>query len=90
MNRDGFRGTSGGFMERILDLAAVQAMVPKSRTTLWRDIRAHRFPVPISLGGRRIGWLESEIIKWISEQPRAIGYGGANATAAPLAASAKE
>jgi prophage regulatory protein len=85
MNRP---GASGGFMsERILDLAAVQAMVPKSRTTLWRDIRAHRFPMPISLGGRRIGWLEREIIEWIKAQPRAAGYGGASA---PLAASAKE
>jgi prophage regulatory protein len=76
--------------ERILDLAAVQAMVPKSRTTLWRDMRADppRFPRPISLGGRRVGWLESEIIKWINEQPRATAYG--ESAAAPLAAAAKE
>jgi prophage regulatory protein len=77
--------------ERVLDLAAVMAMVPKSRTTLWRDMRADppRFPRPISLGGRRVGWLESEILKWIANQPRAIAYGGASA-GAPLAASAKE
>ena len=76
--------------ERVLDLPAVMAMIPKSRTTIWRDMRANppRFPRPISLGGRRVGWLESEILKWIAEQPRAIAYGGGS-SAMPLAASAK-
>ncbi|MBF6570415.1 MAG: AlpA family phage regulatory protein [Candidatus Binataceae bacterium] len=75
--------------ERILDLAGVQAKVPWSRTTIWRKVRNREFPPPISLGGRRVGWLESEVLKWISDQPRAIAYRGASVTV-PLAASAKD
>ena len=54
----------------ILHLPEVTAKTGKSRTTLWRDVRAGRFPPPIKLGGNRIGWLEEEITEWQESRPR--------------------
>ena len=48
-------------MSNILHLDEVRERSGKSRTTLWRDVRAGRFPAPLKLGANRIGWLESEM-----------------------------
>ena len=57
-------------MSRILLLKEVVARTGKSRTTLWRDVRAGRFPAPVRVGRNRIGWLESEITDWQENLPR--------------------
>ncbi len=55
----------------ILPLKEVQFRTGgKSRTTLWRDVRAGRFPAPVRVGANRIGWLESEIEEWQESLPR--------------------
>ncbi len=36
-----------------------------SRTTLWRWIKTGKFPRPINVGPRRIGWKESTIKTWL-------------------------
>ena len=55
----------------ILPLKEVQFRTGnKSRTTLWRDVRAGRFPAPVKVGRNRIGWLESEIEEWQENLPR--------------------
>ncbi|MFB3111810.1 MAG: helix-turn-helix transcriptional regulator [Gemmatimonadales bacterium] len=55
----------------ILPLKEVQFRTGgKSRTTLWRDVRAGRFPAPVKVGPNRIGWLESEIEDWQENLPR--------------------
>ncbi len=45
-------------MSKILLVKEVEARSGKSRTTLWRDVRAGRFPAPVKVGRNRIGWLE--------------------------------
>jgi prophage regulatory protein len=50
---------------------------PKSRVQVWRDIRAKKFPAPISLGPRSVAWFEDEILAWLASRPRC---GGASAT----------
>jgi len=40
-------------------------MVGMSAPTLWRRVKDKSFPQPISLGGRSIGWLQSEVNEWI-------------------------
>jgi len=35
-----------------------------SATTLWREIRAERFPPPIQVSPNRVGWLESQVREW--------------------------
>ena len=57
-------------MDNILLLKEVIARSGKSRTTLWRDVRAGRFPAPRQVGANRIGWLESEITEWQENLPR--------------------
>ena len=39
-----------------------------SRSTIYLRISQSKFPKPISLGGRAVGWLESEVELWIEEQ----------------------
>jgi len=52
----------------ILRLPAVKARTGLSRSTLYLRITEGRFPKPISLGGRAVGWVESEIEDWLSKQ----------------------
>lgn len=40
-----------------------------SRTKLWRDEKAGKFPKHIELGSRKV-YLESEVIAWMESQPR--------------------
>ena len=41
------------------------------RVTLWRDVRAGRFPAPVKLGPARIAWHAREVETWIASRPRA-------------------
>lgn len=54
----------------ILHLDEVMARTGKSRTTLWRDVRAGRFPAPLAVGQNRLGWLEDEVTEWQESLPR--------------------
>ncbi len=52
----------------ILRLPAVRAVTGLSRSTVYNRISEGSFPVPISLGGRAVGWLESEIQRWLEDR----------------------
>jgi len=54
--------------ETILRLPSVRARTGLSRSTIYLRISEDRFPKPISLGGRAVGWIESEIDEWLKEQ----------------------
>ena len=56
--------TSETTPHRILRLRQVKDMVGLSKTTLYARIGEGSFPRPISLGGRSVGWLESEVVEW--------------------------
>ncbi|WP_417789130.1 helix-turn-helix transcriptional regulator [Terasakiella pusilla] len=53
---------------RLTDILSLTGF--KSRSTIWRKLRAGKFPEPIELGNGQIGWLESEVLEWISSRPR--------------------
>lgn len=53
---------------RILRLPAILKITGLSRSTIYFRISQGRFPKPISLGGRAVGWLENEIEAWIQNQ----------------------
>ena len=40
---------------------AVKERFGKSRTQIWRDIRAGKFPAPVQLGPNSIGWYDDEL-----------------------------
>jgi len=52
----------------ILRLPAVLARTGLSRSTIYLRISEGRFPKPVSLGGRAVGWVEAEINAWLNRQ----------------------
>ena len=53
---------------RILRLPGVRARTGLSRSTIYLRISQGRFPKPISLGERAVGWVESEVNEWLNRQ----------------------
>ncbi|MBT3473572.1 MAG: AlpA family transcriptional regulator [Gammaproteobacteria bacterium] len=52
----------------ILRLPTVKVRTGLSRSTIYLRISEGAFPKPISLGSRAVGWIESEVDQWLSEQ----------------------
>lgn len=57
----------------ILRLPAVKTRTGLSRSTIYLRMSKGDFPTAISLGGRAVGWLESEVNEWISRHIEARG-----------------
>ena len=55
----------------ILRWPDVRSLTGRSRTSVWRDVRAGKFPAPVQLGENTIGWYEDEIAAWQEARPRA-------------------
>ena len=53
---------------RFLRLPEVTARTGLSRSTIQVRLAEGRFPRPVSLGSRAVGWLESEVDEWIRER----------------------
>jgi len=54
--------------ERFLAKPEVLRIAGFSAATLWREVRAGRFPAPIDISAKRKGFLESEIRSWIADR----------------------
>jgi len=57
-----------GFEElvmRILRMKMVVEITGLARSTVYKYIAEGIFPKPITLGGRSVGWVESEVFAWI-------------------------
>lgn len=52
----------------ILRLPTVKARTGLARSTIYLRIAEGRFPKPVSLGARAVGWVESEIQEWLERQ----------------------
>lgn len=52
----------------VLRLCDVKKRTGLSRSTIYLRINTGGFPHPISLGGRAVGWLESEIEAWLEDK----------------------
>jgi len=52
----------------ILRLPTVKARTGLSRSTIYLRISEGRFPKPVSLGGRAVGWIEAEVSDWLNQQ----------------------
>lgn len=61
----------------ILRLPAVKARTGLSRSTIYLRIAEGDFPKSIRLGGRAVGWIESEIQAWVQQQIDAARKSGA-------------
>lgn len=51
--------------QTILRLPVVKARTGLSRSTIYLRIAKGVFPRPVNLGGRAVGWLESDIDEWL-------------------------
>jgi len=52
----------------ILRLAAVKTRTGLSRSSIYLWIAQGKFPAPISLGARAVGWVESEVDEWLAHR----------------------
>ena len=50
---------------RFLRLPEVLARTGLSRSTIYVRLDQGRFPRPVSLGARGVGWIESEVDEWL-------------------------
>lgn len=46
----------------------VLSLIPISKSTLWRRVRARTFPVPVKLSERITVWSAEEVRMWIENQ----------------------
>ena len=62
--------------KKLLRIADVLEMTSISRSTLWRLVKAGRFPAPLKVGGpngRAVRWLREDIEEWIANLQRTCG-----------------
>jgi prophage regulatory protein len=52
----------------ILRLPDVKARTGLSRSTIYLRVSEGKFPSPVVLGGRAVGWVEAELDNWIEDQ----------------------
>lgn len=55
-------------MNKIIKLPEVTALTGRSRSSIYADVKKDKFPAPISLGQRAVGWLEAEVSEWIENK----------------------
>jgi prophage regulatory protein len=58
---------------KILRLPDVRGRTKLAKTQIYAQIKEGHFPkpVPLTVGGRAVGWLESEIDEWIEKRSKA-------------------
>lgn len=56
--------------KQILRLPQVQKKTGLSRSSIYSFIKIKKFPAPIVLGLRSVGWLEESIDKWIDSKSK--------------------
>lgn len=51
--------------KRILKISEVTHSTGLGRSTLYERVKEGKFPRPVHLGPRAVGWLEEEVLGWI-------------------------
>ena len=54
---------------KILRFQEVTELTGLSRSTIWRKEREGKFPTRKQLGLNSVGWLESDIQRWVEKLP---------------------
>jgi len=52
----------------ILRLPQVKCRVGLSRSSIYLAVSQRKFPQPVRLGARAVGWLESEVDAWVHQR----------------------
>jgi prophage regulatory protein len=53
---------------RAIRTEQVMQITGLGRTTIFRAVKEGRFPKPLKLGERAIGWLESDVRAWLESR----------------------
>ena len=53
---------------KIIRLPQVQHRTGLSKTSIYEAVKDGRFPRPVSLGARAVGWLDSAVCDWIESR----------------------
>lgn len=51
---------------QLIRLPTVMAMTGRSRSSIYADIAAGRFPAPIKIGPRAVAWELSSVAEWVT------------------------
>lgn len=54
----------GKALDRFLRESEVLEATSLARSTLWREVKAERFPAPVPITAGRVGWRSSEVADW--------------------------
>lgn len=57
------------YPDRFLTFKQVRELTSLSRSTVWRLEKEGKFPLRRQLGRKSVVWFESEILRWMKEQP---------------------
>ena len=57
--------------DKILPRKKTSEVVGLSARTIYREIKAGRFPKPVQLSARRVGWRESDLDAWLAARSAA-------------------
>ena len=59
--------------DQLLTRTEVESRVGLTKTTIYRLMRAGRFPEPLKISTRAVRWSAFEIEAWLADRPRASG-----------------
>lgn len=59
---------SGPALERLIGRKEVLMLIGISNATLWRWIKAGRFPAPLKIGKKKVAWRSSVLASWIAQR----------------------
>lgn len=55
-------------LERLIGRKEVLILIGISNATLWRWIKAGRFPAPLKIGNKKVAWRSSILATWIAQR----------------------
>ena len=58
------------FTRRLIRLPAVKNRSALGKSAIYERIKEKTFPKPVSLGGRAVAWVESEVDDWVNARIR--------------------
>ncbi len=61
---EGEQHAVAGQIRPMLSIKQVLALIPFSRATLYREMKAGRFPTAHEIAPRRIAWFKDEVAAW--------------------------
>ncbi len=62
-------------LKTLLNIRTVSAMTARSRSSIYRDVRAGKFPPPLQIGPHSVAFRLDDIESWIASRPVAGGGG---------------